>query len=65
MTKGTEEKNRDRVNYKNGQNKNSPLIKKGPDSPVDGEKLTGFAITLFNIIFMYLAKKTVISKPIN
>jgi hypothetical protein len=62
MTKDTEEKNRDRIFYKNGKNKNSPLIK-GPDSPVDGEKLTGFAITLFNIIFMYPAKKTVISKP--
>lgn len=43
----------------------SPYIKKGNEQPVEGEMPTGFAITLFNIIFMYPTNITVISKLTN
>jgi hypothetical protein len=65
MKADTEKKIEKELIIKTDKIKNSPYIKKGNEQPVEGEMPTGFAITLFNIIFMYPTNITVISKLTN
>jgi len=65
MTKESEKKIEKELIIKTDKIKNSPYIKKGTENTVEGELPSGFAITLFNIIFMYPTNITVISKLTN